>query len=257
MGGWGSGKGQSKRQGSERGGPRAGTWEAPPIVFSSLMLLLLSPSLASSAKAAASHPGGILVWEPAPPYQERWPETGRDGNITVRSSNASDPAAESTIEYGGPGAPCTRSWSHSSMCLIGHSVEGLTKVKTVIKSFTITQLFLKKHLSFFCFCVHCPIKLFCCHFLMAVWCSLESLKEKSKIFYLKSSIHKLYNSPLLSLAHSRVLLFKTLCWDRLRWDRLRWVKLRWVKSRWVKLRWVSLYIPVDLRYVKICYVNLH
>ena len=34
MGGWGSGKGQSKRQGSEREGPRAGTWEAPPAVLS-------------------------------------------------------------------------------------------------------------------------------------------------------------------------------------------------------------------------------
>lgn len=80
MGGWGSGKGQSKCQGSEREGPRAGqggNWEAPPAVFLLLTLLLLSPS-ASSAKAVASHPGGVLVWEPAPPYQERWPEWGRN-----------------------------------------------------------------------------------------------------------------------------------------------------------------------------------
>ena len=62
MGGWGSGTGQSKCQGSEREGPWAGqggNWEAPPgVVF--VMSLLLSSS-ASSAKAAASHPGGVLV----------------------------------------------------------------------------------------------------------------------------------------------------------------------------------------------------
>lgn len=80
MGGWGLGKGQSKCQGSEREGPWAGQGgnrEAPPVVFLLLMLLLLLPS-ASSAKAVASHPGGILVWEPAPPYQEGWPEWGRN-----------------------------------------------------------------------------------------------------------------------------------------------------------------------------------
>lgn len=79
MGGQGSGKGQSKCQGSEREGPWAGLGgnrEAPPVVF--LLLLLLSSQSASSAKAVASHPGGVLVWEPAPPYQEGWPEGGRN-----------------------------------------------------------------------------------------------------------------------------------------------------------------------------------
>lgn len=64
MGGRGSGKGQSKCQGSEREGPWAGLGgnrEAPPGVFLLLMLLLLLSQSASSAKAVASHPGGVLV----------------------------------------------------------------------------------------------------------------------------------------------------------------------------------------------------
>lgn len=76
-GGRGSGKGQSMCQGSEREGPRAGpggNWEAPPMMF--LLLILLSQS-APSPKAGASHPRGVLVWEPAPPYQEGWSECGR------------------------------------------------------------------------------------------------------------------------------------------------------------------------------------
>lgn len=47
--------------------------EAPPTTF--LWMLLLSQS-ASPAKAEVSHPGGVLVGEPAPPYQEGWPGHG-------------------------------------------------------------------------------------------------------------------------------------------------------------------------------------
>lgn len=108
MGGWDLGKGQSKCQGSEREGPWAGqggNWEAPHVLFLLLMMLLLSPS-ASSAKAVVSHPGGVLVWEPAPPYQEGWPE-GESNRRTL----SLDPVADNNnavvaIQYGGPGEPC-------------------------------------------------------------------------------------------------------------------------------------------------------
>lgn len=41
--------------------------------------------------AAALHPGGILVWEPAPPYQEGWPKGGGKENIVMRTSAAEIP----------------------------------------------------------------------------------------------------------------------------------------------------------------------
>lgn len=66
--------GLGKCHGSERQGPwegLGGNWEAPPIMF----LSMLSQSALS---VGASHPGGILVWEPAPPYQEGWPKRGRN-----------------------------------------------------------------------------------------------------------------------------------------------------------------------------------
>lgn len=67
-----------KCQGSEGGGPwvdLGGNWEAPPTMY------LLSQS-ASSAKAGALHPGGILVGKPAPPYQEGWPGHGKRNQRT-------------------------------------------------------------------------------------------------------------------------------------------------------------------------------
>lgn len=39
---------------------------------------MLSWSASCGKAAAASHTGGVLVREPAPPYQEGWPEGGRD-----------------------------------------------------------------------------------------------------------------------------------------------------------------------------------
>lgn len=77
-GGRGSGRDQSKCQGSER----AGSWAGPggnggaaPAASRSAML---SWSASWGKAAASSHPGGVLVREPAPPYQEGWPEGGRD-----------------------------------------------------------------------------------------------------------------------------------------------------------------------------------
>lgn len=109
MGVWGLGRGQSKCQESEREGPWAGqggNWGAPPIVF---LLLLLNSQLASSAAAGVSHPGGILVREPASPYQEGWPEKERRRRKRWGSDLS---AAQWIIQEGGAEELCTCSLSY-------------------------------------------------------------------------------------------------------------------------------------------------
>lgn len=77
-GGRGSGRDQSKCQGSERGGSLAGPGGNGGAVPAASRSAMLSLSASWGKAAASSHPGGVLVREPAPPYQERWPESGKD-----------------------------------------------------------------------------------------------------------------------------------------------------------------------------------
>lgn len=107
MGGWGSGERVRGQRGRDHGQAREATGRTP-AVFVLLTLLPLSPS---AFQAVASHSCSVLIWEPAPPYQERGPEWGRNRR-TLWLYPLMPSCGHTVIQYGGPGEPGTCSLSY-------------------------------------------------------------------------------------------------------------------------------------------------